>query len=332
MTRVRAACAAVVAALAVACGGAPEHAATDQYPALGTLVEVSIRGIAPDAQPAAFRAVRAAFAHAELNWHAWADGDLAHHNDAQAAGRPAAAPPDLAALLAQADAMRAATGGLFEPRIGALVEAWGFHDPAAIGAGPPTNAVAAWRAGTLPVRIDLGGIAKGAAVAAALRRLADLGVEHALVNAGGDVAVIGQAGDRRWSVGIRNPRGVGVVAGVELASGEVLFTSGDYERGFERDGVRFHHLLDPRTGYPARGTASLSVLHTDPVVADAAATALFIAGDAWPELAATLGIETVMRITDDGTAHATEAMADRLLPAASGPPLKLIRVTPAAPG
>lgn len=322
--------AAVAAASAAACGGAPQHAATDQYPALGTLVEVSVRDVPPDAQPEAFRAVRTVFAHAERNWHAWADGDLARYNDALAEGRQTAPPSDLAALLSRAEAMRTATGGLFEPQIGTLVEAWGFHDPDSAVTAPPTDAVAAWRAGELPVRIDLGGIAKGAAVAAALRRLEDLGVEHALVNAGGDVAVLGQAGGRMWSIGIRNPRGVGVVAGVELAPGEVLFTSGDYERGYERDGVRFHHLLDPRTGYPARGTASVTVLHTDPVFADAAATALFVAGDAWPALAAALGVETAVRITDDGTAYASDAMAERLLPAASGPPLKLIRVTPAA--
>lgn len=330
MTRVRVAGAAVAAAFIMACGSAPEDTATDHYPALGTLIEVSIRGVAPDAQADAFRAVRGAFAHSELNWHAWAAGDLAVHNAALADGRPTAPPSDLAALLARAEEMRAATRGLFDPRLGALVEAWGFHDPGSAAAAPPADAIAAWRAGTLPVRIDLGGIAKGAAVAEALRRLGALGVEHALVNAGGDVAVIGRAGSRRWSIGIRNPRGVGVVAGVELASGEVLITSGDYERGFDFDGVRFHHLLDPRTGYPARGTASVTVLHTDPVLADAAATALFIAGDAWSELAVTLGIESVLRIADDGTAYATDAMAARLLPAASGPPLQLHRVTPAA--
>ena len=109
-----------------------------------------------------------------------------------------------------------------------------------------------------------------------------------------------------------DPHRDGVIAGVELHSGEVVFTSGGYERGFEWDGVRYHHLLDPRTGQPARATASFTVIHGDPVVADAAVTALFVAGDDWPRIAAQLGIALALRIRPDGAAEATPAMAARL--------------------
>lgn len=310
--------AAAAAAVALFACASPDDTATDHYPALGTIVEVTVRGVAPARQGEVFRTLRAGFADAERHWHAWNDGELAAYNAAVAEGRDPAPSDALAEILRRAAEVRAASGGLYEPGIGALVAAWGFHDAANSGAAPPRDAIAAWRAGTLPVRIDLGGIAKGAAVAAALRTLANLGVHDALLNAGGDVAALGDAGGRRWRVGIRNPRGVGVIAGVALTDGEVLFTSGDYERMYERDGLRFHHLLDPRTGFPARGTASVTVLHTDPVLADAAATALFVAGDAWPAVAKALNVTHVARVAEDGTLSATAAMAARLLPTASG--------------
>jgi thiamine biosynthesis lipoprotein len=92
-----------------------------------------------------------------------------------------------------------------------------------------------------------------------------------------------------------------------------LFTSGDYERFFEFEGKHYHHILDPRTGYPARGTRSVTVLTEDAALADAASTALFIAGpELWPEIAQQMDIQHVMLIADDNKIYLTQAMAERI--------------------
>ena len=100
---------------------------------------------------------------------------------------------------------------------------------------------------------------------------------------------------------------------IELGSHEAAFTSGDYERFFEYAGQRMHHLLDPKTGRPATHTQALTVLANDPVLADAAATALFIAGpERWRGIAENLGISEVLRIDADGTIEMTAAMSARI--------------------
>ncbi|HSH29145.1 MAG TPA: FAD:protein FMN transferase, partial [Thiohalobacter sp.] len=108
------------------------------------------------------------------------------------------------------------------------------------------------------------------------------------------------------------PRAPGVLASIATRGDESIFTSGDYERYFEVNGKRYHHIIDPRSGYPANATASLTVIHTEAATADAAATALFVAGDAWPRVAAGMGIEQVMRVRPDGTVELTPAMAERI--------------------
>lgn len=282
-------------ALVSGCTPAPSNT-NDRFFELGTIVEVTVRADR-DAQ-AAFRTVRGVLRDAQHDWYAW--------------NETGAADLDAHGLLDRAMEIRDLSGGLFEPEIGALVELWGFHrGERAPGPPPSMDEIAGWR--EMPVKVDLGAIAKGAAIAAALEALQADGVEHALVNAGGDLAVLGDAGGRRWRIGIRDPRGPGVIAGVELAPGESVFTSGDYERVFEWEGERYHHILDPRTGYPARGTASVTVIHADAVLADAAATALFVAGaDEWRRAADDLGVNQVMRIATDGGIEMTPAMAERL--------------------
>lgn len=302
-------CAAVACALALASCAPEPDAASDRFAALGTLVTVTVRAMPPDERPPVLREVRSVFARTGTDLHGWGDGALARHNDARGTGVDVPLPPAAVALLARADRVRDRSDGLFDPRLGTLVEAWGFH-AGERAPGPPPDAAAIERArqGT---RIDLGGIAKGAAVAEALAVLRAAGVVHALVDAGGDLAALGDAGGRPWRIAVRDPRGNGVVAALALADGEAVFTSGDYERVFEWDGERYHHLLDPRSGVPARGTASMTVVHADPVLADAAVTALFVAGDDWVRIAHALGIAAAMRVRADGRIEATPAFAER---------------------
>lgn len=306
----------VLAALLVAaCGPGHDEAETrHRFMAMGTLVDVTLYGVPPAEAEAAAQEVEQLFHALHREWQPRGEGALGRFNAALAAD-PAAPTDDadLAALIAAAERLEQVTGGLFDPRLGALVQLWGFGSDETMPTAPPAaDAIAAWLEAR-PLQYDLGGFAKGVAVDRAIELLQARGIEHAIVNAGGDLRAIGRKGERRWRIGIRAPREPGVMAALEAGDDESVFTSGDYERWFEFEGRRYHHILDPRTGYPTEGLASVTVLHTDAALADAAATALAVAGpDAWPAAAAALGLEAVMVVHTDGTIELTPAMQPRV--------------------
>lgn len=128
------------------------------------------------------------------------------------------------------------------------------------------------------MRIDLGGIAKGYAVDHGLQLLGALGIDHAIVTAGGDSRVRGERWGRPWKIGIRAPRDpAGVVAMVPLID-TAISTSGDYERFFVENGVRYHHILDPTTGRSADAVRSVSIIGPDATTTDALSTSVFVMG------------------------------------------------------
>lgn len=198
---------------------------------------------------------------------------------------------EILALMDRAMAIHAASDGAFDITVYPLIELWGFFRKSpALPAQREIDALLAHvgvshlrreegriSKGNRATQIDLGGIAKGYAIQAGIEALRAAGVTSALVDAGGDLYALGTLNGTPWRIGIRNPRGEGIVGDVEVADMAVV-TSGDYERYFLQDGRRYHHLLNPRTGYPARGLSSVTVMSKDPVKADAFATAVFILG------------------------------------------------------
>ena len=128
------------------------------------------------------------------------------------------------------------------------------------------------------VRINLGGIAKGYVVERGIDLLRRRGIEHAIVTAGGDSRLLGDRRGRPWMVGIRDPREDGEVAISLPLVDEAISTSGDYERYFDEDGVRYHHIIQPSTGEPASGVHSATVIGPDAVITDALSTSVFVMG------------------------------------------------------
>jgi thiamine biosynthesis lipoprotein len=124
--------------------------------------------------------------------------------------------------------------------------------------------------------IDLGGIAKGYAVDRAFDLLKGLGYRSFLVNAGGDLRVEGSKLGEPWSIGIQHPRDPGKIMARISLSDTAAATSGDYEKFFIHQGKRYHHILNPRNGFPAEGCQSVTVLHKEAITADALATAIFV--------------------------------------------------------
>jgi len=163
------------------------------------------------------------------------------------------------------------------------------------------------------VRIDLGGIAKGWAVDRSIEILKKRGITHALVNAGGDTRVLGDKRGRPWIVGIRDPRQRGGVVAVVPLVDTAFSTSGDYERFFIEDGVRYHHIINPKTGKAATGVRSVTVVASDATTTEGLTKSVFIKGpkDGLRLIESLPGIEALV-IDAEGKLHMTPGLRDRL--------------------
>lgn len=302
-----------------------------RFTAMGTLVEVKVFDHPADAATEAALDVESLFLDLERRWDPWEDGDLGAVNAAVTAGSGATPGPELAALIGRASELVQQSGGMFDPAVGSLVRLWGFNDADTMPDRPPpageilevleatTSLPALWDesggslAGRQGVAIDLGGFAKGVAVDRAIALLRERGIANAIVNAGGDLRAIGNRGDRPWRIGVRAPRSNDILAAIDISGDESVFTSGDYERFFDFEGRRYHHILDPRTGYPTIGLISVTVIHDDAATADAACTALMVAGpERWPAVARALGISHVMVVDADGRVHMSKGTQARV--------------------
>lgn len=185
------------------------------------------------------------------------------------------------------------TGGAFSPSLGALTELWNVEDGGPVPSESAINEALSLISsdsiklenGNVKIendgcKIDLGGIAKGYAAQEIVDYLASTDIPYGLVSVGGNVGVFGsKESGERFKVGISNPDDTSSVVGYVYMNSGFLSVSGDYERFFEEDGRRYHHIIDPATGYPAEsGLRSVAVLSKDGAYSDALSTALFVMG------------------------------------------------------
>ncbi len=332
--------------LLAACGAGQPPARQARLYVFGTLVDIR----AADADPAAFADAVADiardFQRMHREWHAWAgDGELVRLNRALAAGRPFVASDFLLPLLRRGQRYQRLSEGLFNPAIGRLLALWGFQqDEPPAGPPPAADAIRALlaarpgmddlvidghtvRSRNRAVQLDLGGYAKGYALHFALRRLQRAGIGAALVNAGGDLCLSGHPPGRPWRIGIRRPQGPGALAALRLDGPDCVLTSGTYERYRSYRGRRYAHILDPRSGRPVHHLVSVTVVHPDGALADAAATALTVAGPRrWPQIARRMGVRRVLVVDEAGRVQLTPAMA-RILRWQDPPPAE-VRIVP----
>jgi thiamine biosynthesis lipoprotein len=218
-----------------------------------------------------------------------------------AASVPVAVSDEMMRLLGRADAFAQLTGGAFDITYAAIGQLYDYRRRirpseealaqarAAVGyrnliLDPRSRTVRFARTG---MRIDLGGFAKGHAVDNAAAILHRGGIRHAIVSAGGDSRVIGDRRGRPWTIGVRDPRRPGEVAALLPLEDVSISTSGDYERYFDADGERFHHLIDPFTGRSPGGVRSVTVLAEDGLTTEALSKAVFV-----------LGVEKGLRLID----------------------------------
>jgi thiamine biosynthesis lipoprotein len=270
---------------------------------MGTRIAVELWSGDPAAGQAASDAVLAEMRRVDaLMSHYKPESQLSQINQ-RAASEAVRVDPELVALIQRALALSRLTGGAFDITYASVGYLYDYREHVRPTDGQVRDGLGAvnWRhvivdpeASTVrfareSVRIDLGGIAKGYAVDRAIGILQSLGVAHASVTAGGDSRIIGDRFGRPWVVGIRHPDDAGrIIARMPIVDA-ALSTSGDYERYFDEDDVRYHHIIDPKTGRSAGEVRSVTIIGPDATTTDGLSTSVFVLG---PER----GLELVERI------------------------------------
>ena len=296
---------------------APELAAPlrEDRVLLGTLVTVKLYGAEEAVRPH----VDPAYAEIErvdsLMSRYREDSELRRFEwrDTEGGSRGSAA---LYEVLGRSQHFAALTGGAFDCTVGALTGLWDFPDAMAVPDSARVDSALAlvgyrhlrvedggFRILRPGLQLDLGAAAKGYAIDRAVARMRELGVAAGLIEAGGDLRYWGQKPDGRpWLFGVQHPRDPERYIEVEDLGLKAIATSGDYEQYFEQDGERYHHLLDPATGYPARRCISATVWAGTALDADILSTAVFVLGpERGLELVAGLeGVEALVFFARDG--------------------------------
>ena len=274
------------------CSRAPVSV-SDTRITLGTYVKIIIvtrHGKAGEARKVMDDAYRLADALEIKFDYRHADGALGKFNGSSELLREE--DPVLFDLVHDALSFSGMSGGAFDPTVLPLMQAWGFdtdspHLPtreelkAALElTGYGKTDVRTDRIGKPPaVKLDLGGIAKGKIVDLIRDHFLQNGYENFLVDGGGDIYIRGTNSQRtQWRIAIQDPEQNGEYIGILEKSDTAVVTSGDYENYFETNGIKYSHLLNPRTGYPSSDCMSVTVLSEDTGFADAMATAVFVMG------------------------------------------------------
>lgn len=238
----------------------------------------------------------------------------------------AAMDPRTVSLLQRSLDLSGLTGGNFDPVLGRLVSLWGIGTEQKQVPEKGEVASALKESGSEHLlekdgrfilsgnaQLDLGGISKGAATDEIRQALSGLSLDGYLLSLGGNIYVSGEKPDQsEWKVGISDPDGKSAYLGYLSVSDCAVITSGDYERFFIRDGVRYHHILDRATGLPARsGLRSVTVVSKDATLADALSTALFVMGaEKGLDFCGQQSDAEALFVTDDGLVYLTDGLKE----------------------
>lgn len=294
-----------------------------QQTAMGTVWNIEVAGHGrPEEARRAINDAYAELARIEAMMSEWRPESPISQVDAAAGKHAVEVPRELREILQRSIRYSRQTQGTFDVTWRGMGNIWHFDEDFV----PPTTAEVDAARRNIDYRsiqiqgnsiylpegknIGLGGIAKGYGVNRAVDVLVKAGFPDCLVDGGGDVKVSGTHDGQPWTLGIQHPRAEhGKLLGVVRLSNRALVTSGDYERFRIVDGVRYHHIIDPRTGWPATASTSVSVLSSDAEQGVVLAKAIFILGpEKGLELARNAGVEALL-IDPQGRQHATDGFA-----------------------
>ena len=295
---------------------------------MGTRFRITlIGGKSAKASRSAARAF-AEVARVEARISTWQPSSELSALNQRAGGEPVSLSSESLSLLREAVSLAALSNGAFDPTWAAFKGLWDFrrellprqhelHAARALVGHQGLELDIQRRTGRLSRRgmaIDLGGIGKGYAIDRAVLALRMAGWKNFSVDGGGDLYLSGRpAPERRWQIGIRHPRRSGEVLFTLSLENQAIATSGDYERFFIKDGIRFHHIIDLRSGYPAQGAVSVTVTGARAVLVDAWATALMVLGprEGLPLIQRQSGFEAAL-LAREGEIHTTPQLRESL--------------------
>ena len=236
---------------------------------------------------------------------------------------------ELIEVLQEARSISELSDGAFDVTIGPLTNLWGFDLEKNVV--PPKEKIEELKglvnyrklkvdeaASTVYLEekgmmIDVGGIAKGYSIAKAMKVFEDAGIKDVIINAGGNLNLRGVKKRKPWRIGIQDPRDESKLIGTVTITDISVATSGDYQRYFIQDGVRYHHILDPKTGLPAKGLISATVIGRGKTSMDGLSSAVFILGaEKGAALMKKVGVEGIM-LAEDGRMTISEGLKERFL-------------------
>ncbi|WP_020167436.1 MULTISPECIES: FAD:protein FMN transferase [Methylotenera] len=313
----------------------PELIHTTQSYVFGTEVAITIYGEQEEDAAALANEIIRNFQDLHNRLHAWRPSEIRALNHAfKNDNLPVTVKPDVAAIISDATSFSIQSKGAFNPAIGGLIDAWGFHKdevkPIKINdnkiqslvKGNPQMVDIVIKNGKISstnpsVRLDLDEYIKGYALDTTLVFLREHGVKNALINIGGNFIALGKHGDKPWRVSIQHPRKPNAIAKLDLESGWAISTSGDYQRYFKLKGKRYSHIIDPVTGYPAQDTQAVTVLvppqSNAGTLSDVATIPIFIAKPGLRSQAAKdMGVENYLVIESNDKIFISPPMVKRL--------------------
>lgn len=302
-----------------ACSPGPQ---VQDFHAFGTIVRVEIDRVSPAQAQILFAALETQLQDMHHRWHAWQDSELMDIRQACQDRKPLRVSEDLIYLIQAGQKFEAQSQGAFNPAIGELIEAWGFLSQTSTQTRQaPTPERISKLLSYHPsmqdltihgdqltchnphLRLDFGAYAKGYGVEKMMDYLQAQGVTRALINAGGDVMILQGPDDPPRRIAVQDPDSVHPLTVLSIKETTSVFTSGTYARNFKdsKSARIYHHLINPKTGYPSTDFVSVTVIDPDPVKADAAATALLASDkESWLSIIEGMDIKKYLLITKEG--------------------------------
>ena len=308
----------------------------DEVKVLGTFGQISIVGMSPEEAKAAALIVEKDLQVLDYIGYTFeAEGELHQLNEAIAQGRSMTVSDGLLELIMDARKLSSASGGRFNPAAGELTAFWEFHcDKDECSASPYPDEVQRLvneevakiisrnplmtdliingnkvSSRNRVVKLEFGDMIRGLALDKGIEHLERLGVSNAMIDIGGSVRTMGTRGDHDWWIGIPDATGQHLIASIENIDDQSVVTVRAFDRSFGKTDLVYRHVVDPRTGMPVKDVQSVTVMHENAMIANAAAVTILIAGiKDWKLIADKMDVHKILLITTDGTIYTSAAM------------------------
>jgi thiamine biosynthesis lipoprotein len=327
---------AVLLAALTACSS-QDQLYSEQMSILGTTAEVTITKAAEDkAMAAIVEAEAELYAFDDIGYTLEEECELRHLNEALANGDAFRASNELVDLIRISQKLSNQTEGLFNPAAGELTALWAYQctaepcpespypdevmalvkmkDMSVLEQNPKMSDIIidgnTVSSRNKSVKLEFGDIIRGYAMDKAIEHIREMDINNAMIDIGPSVRVIGSKGRHPWWVGLHDASGEHILGTIEMSGNSAVVTASAFSKSSSDKGTVYRHVVNPKTGMPVQGIASVTVVHESAAVADVTASTLMIAGlDNWKSVTSSMGVKAVLIFTDDGTIYLSPAMS-----------------------